>query len=173
MASRTEINGAGAKLVRNRKERPIFETGSGHSASSWSPSRKTRSPPLSRTADRRAASTLPFNNRPVAVWKGISGDQGMYFSTYDGSSWQPQKSHCRRRYQPLSGLAASRFACTWCGSVLATTSVSITQAITARTGRRSAKSRISAVATHPRSPRRPHGCSWPGLGSAGDLGADR
>jgi hypothetical protein len=40
----------------------------------------------------RGPSLAVFNNTLYAVWKGESGDQGIYFSTFNGTSWAAQKA---------------------------------------------------------------------------------
>jgi hypothetical protein len=32
-----------------------------------------------------------YNNQLFAVWKGVTGDQGLYYSSFNGASWSPQQ----------------------------------------------------------------------------------
>jgi hypothetical protein len=32
-----------------------------------------------------------FNGAPLLVWKGVAGDQGMYYATYGGGGWSAQQ----------------------------------------------------------------------------------
>jgi hypothetical protein len=63
-----------------------FNSTNSHRGTSWVPQVN-----VSGVGTSTGPSLAVFNNRLFMAWKGVDGDQGIYFSSFDGNSWAPQQ----------------------------------------------------------------------------------
>src|SRR6516225_10149260 len=53
--------------------------------------RWTDQTPVGNVGTITAPKIVSFRGRLVMAWRGIDGDQGIWFSVFDGSNWTPQQ----------------------------------------------------------------------------------